>query len=410
MNQIKKRLTIIKLAISMTDMETIQLQMLKLTPIKTDAAIQKILSLLQAGNYAQAQVLITEYIDFAPQEVVQRSDQISPEDSLFSDIENELEQHTPKEASTISPEEQAIIDEFQLIIDSNHQNNPVDAVEYDTEIAINDFAPLKKLTQTKEEDHSINFDSLLNIEAKDVLNIASNLEDTPDIDKEEIEKETIKEREDIPQEDTFFHTIEEAIHKEEEQDEIEEITLCTDNTLDEEILHYHAIEDVLQKFTDLQERYPPIQKMEEQPKSVDTLLETISTEGYSEEMIEHVLDDIQNLIQEGHYGEAAQLLLVCGTTESKYAQFLLARELYRGALLRKNIPASFTLIQELAIDNYPEALCDLGQFYEHGIGTTPNLTKAEKLYKEAMDLGIKRAKKHFNRLHKTKKSFFKKIR
>ncbi len=392
MNQIKKRLTIIKLAISMTDMETIQLQMLKLTPIKTDVAIQKILSLLQAGNYAQAQVLIAEYIDFAPQEVVQRSDQLSPSNSLFSDIEKEVEQHTQKETSILSSEEQAIIDEFQLIIDSNHQNNPVDVVKYDTEIAIDDFAPLKKLTESKEEDSPINFDSLLNIEAKDILITPS------DTDMPERESEPKEEEETTEQK-------EEA--KEEKKEEIDP---SVEDVLSSEILYYAPIPDIAQKFVDFKEKYPLIQKIETQPDSVKNLLDTIATEGYSEERIEHILENIKNLIREKHYTEAAQLLLICGATESKYARFSLARELYRGSLLRKDIHASFDLMQELAIDNYPEALCDLGQFYEHGIGTTPNLSKAKELYKEAADLGIKRATKHYSRLHQTKKSLFKKLK
>jgi len=42
MNQTQKRLNIIKLAISIGDNETIQLQMLKLAPLKTDRKIQEI--------------------------------------------------------------------------------------------------------------------------------------------------------------------------------------------------------------------------------------------------------------------------------------------------------------------------------------------------------------------------------
>ena len=217
MNQIKKRLTIIKLAISMTDMETIQLQMLKLTPIKTDADIQKILSLLHAGNYAQAQALISEYIDFAPQEVVQRSDQVSPQNTLFFDTK-------PKETSSVSEEEQAIIDEFQLIIDSNHSSTPIHETNNVTEIGIDDFAPLKKSTEPEEEDSPINFDSLLNIEAKDVLNNPSDLDrverDTKtqeEIPQEETPQDTFFDdhRDNIPQEDTFFHTEQEEIMEEE---------------------------------------------------------------------------------------------------------------------------------------------------------------------------------------------------
>jgi len=76
MNQTKKRLAIIKLAISMTDTETIQLQVLKLGLLKTDSKMREILTLLNAHNYAQAQRLISNYID-SPQQttVIQRTSQ-----------------------------------------------------------------------------------------------------------------------------------------------------------------------------------------------------------------------------------------------------------------------------------------------------------------------------------------------
>ena len=59
------------------------------------------------------------------------------------------------------------------------------------------------------------------------------------------------------------------------------------------------------------------------------------------------------------------------------------------------------------LEDYPEALCDIAQFYEHGIGVSRNKKKAEQFYKEAMDFGIKRAEKHYNRLKKQNRGFFK---
>ena len=58
MNQTKKRLSIINLAISITDLETIQLQILKLRLLMTDDKIQEIITALQDENYAHAQSLI----------------------------------------------------------------------------------------------------------------------------------------------------------------------------------------------------------------------------------------------------------------------------------------------------------------------------------------------------------------
>jgi hypothetical protein len=75
MNQTKKRLQIINIAISITDIETIQLQMLKLSSLKTDIKLKEIMAGLQAQNYAQTQSLITEYIETPTEEIVQRTSQ-----------------------------------------------------------------------------------------------------------------------------------------------------------------------------------------------------------------------------------------------------------------------------------------------------------------------------------------------
>jgi len=144
MNQTKKRLNIIKLAISITDIETIQLQILKLTPIKTDTNIQEILTLLQAGTYAQAQALISHYIDTAPDEVLQRTSQTKE-----------------KEEEIISGEDQALIDECQLFVTPTTSKTEVE------EIDINDYPSIQP--KIKKEKHSIDFDSLLNLDADDVL-------------------------------------------------------------------------------------------------------------------------------------------------------------------------------------------------------------------------------------------------
>ncbi|MGC9351725.1 MAG: hypothetical protein ACP5D3_07025, partial [Sulfurovum sp.] len=60
----------------------------------------------------------------------------------------------------------------------------------------------------------------------------------------------------------------------------------------------------------------------------------------------------------------------------------------------------FHRIEQLAKAEYPEAICDLAQFYEHGIGTKKNKKNAKSLYKKAMHFGIKRAQKHYERLNK----------
>jgi TPR repeat protein len=89
---------------------------------------------------------------------------------------------------------------------------------------------------------------------------------------------------------------------------------------------------------------------------------------------------------------------------------MLARALFKGDLFEKNLPESFTLINHLALDDdYAEAICDLGQLYEYGIGIDKDMVRAEELYKEAMELGIQRATTHYKRVHQANKSLFAKL-
>jgi len=181
--------------------------------------------------------------------------------------------------------------------------------------------------------------------------------------------------------------------------------------ISEEIItlkEYKAMPYISQKFISLKKQYPPIQKTYEKFDTVESLLTKIADKGYSETEIEEMITYIYKLMEKAEYTEAAQLLLVCAATESKFVQFMLARELYTGSVLTKNMPEAFTLMNTLAVDDYPEALCDIGQFYENGIGTSPDLVKAEAFYKESANKGIQRAKKHYTRLKKLNRGFFKK--
>ena len=153
----------------------------------------------------------------------------------------------------------------------------------------------------------------------------------------------------------------------------------------------------------MQKQYPVVHMQEETFPSVSTLLSEISEEGYSEFDIEDVVKQIK-ILSTLNKAEAAQLLLIVGGTESKYAQFTLARALFNGELLQKNLSDSFSLIHDLATnENYPEAICDLAQFYENGIGTKKDTKRAQELYKKAMDLGIHRASGHYKRMIKKDK-------
>ena len=410
MNQTQKRLSIINYAISITDVETIQLQVLKLAPLKTDEKLQEILTAIHAENYARAQRLITSYIETPPEDILQRRSQ--------------------KAQAAMASEEQDIIDEFDLFVTSDREGKP-------QEIDINDFLVDPLPSETKKEktkkETSVNYDALLNIDVDNVLtdNITLDAPDTATETFLNASKEKVKQHidtSDIPK-DTFFdaeetvktetvntETVQEAAPTEERIPTEEELLTQKDpfpelqpvlDTEEEKILSpYKAIPYIEQKLTNIQKEYPPVEESHKSFESVQNLLSKISKEGYTEEEIVETLEAIKALTEETHYAEAAELLLTCAATESKFAQFMLARELYKGVLLEQNISEGFSRMYSLAMEDYPEALCDLAQFYEHGVGIDKDKKKAEQYYKEAMEFGIKRAAKHHARLTKQGRGLF----
>jgi hypothetical protein len=404
MNQTKKRLKIIKLAISITDMETIQLQILKLSPLKTDTKIQEIIAGLQAENYAQTQALITTYIEMPMDEILQR---------------------TSQEARQLKKEEErAIIEEFDLFV-----TTPEKKKEKKKEFF--DFSTLTSEDVPRQKQETINFDALLNIEADDILsgNIELDISHTQKDTFFDLPEQHAENTKDSPidtafiPKDTFFDEEspviqelqkEKILHEEETivpSDEHNKETIQEEPTIipfEENIpSQYRAIPYIDQKFKNMHTQYPPVQESDENFSSVNTWLLQISNDGYTNDEVEEMIKYITKLTEANNLAEAAQLLLISGATKSKFAQFMLARALYKGEILQKNLPESFTLINRLAMDDdCPEAICDLAQFYEKGIGIDKDKKKAEELYKEAMELGIKRAIDHYERVRKQNSSFF----
>lgn len=409
MNQTQKRLSIIKLAISIGDSETIQLQILKLSPLKTDERIQEIIKGLQAENYAQTQALITEYIETPTEEILQRTSQ--NEKSVLED-------------------EEAIIEEFDLF-----KVNTDDKEEIQE---ITDLKNIDTLPAAEERHREIDFDSLLDLKSDDILtdNIDISQTSLPKDDFFDIDKNAKKPYNytEVIEKDDFFHLeeSEKKIDKKITGGKTEDFN--TDTSKSNEAfknppkeshskqkvpLHtftkkrinepsvYEAIPYIDQKLKNMQTQYPPLETAEESSPSVDAWLIKIANEGYTEKDVEAVMEEVRKLTEEGKKAEAAQLLLISAATQSKFAQFMLARSLFKGDLLEKNLAEAFTLINRLAMDDdYAEAICDLGQLYEHGIGINKDKKRAQELYKKAMELGIKRASTHYERVHKQNKGFF----
>jgi hypothetical protein len=197
------------------------------------------------------------------------------------------------------------------------------------------------------------------------------------------------------------------IDKEEESQPSEASSIQAESS---EVIYYDPIPYIDQKLKTMQTQYPPIEAPEDSYPAVDAWLIKISNEGYTEKEVEEMMTFIKKLVEKDEIAQAAQLLLISAATHSKYAQFILARALFRGDILQRNLPEAFTLINRLAMDDdYPEAICDLGQMYENGIGIDKDRKRAEELYKEAMELGIKRAATHYERIRHSNKSLLSKL-
>jgi hypothetical protein len=342
MNQTQKRLKIINIAISITDIDTIQLQMLKLNQIKTDEKLTEILATLDNKNYAKAQSLITDYISQpTSDDIVQRVNESSIGDKKSEDTKlyKEIEKEEPIE---IKLEDMLKIHQEAEQSFQENSNTPLD----------------------------VDFDSLLNITTSDIK--------TQEID---LSASSIKNN------DT----------------DIKEITIETTHSQHED---YEAISYIRDKFQDMISNHPLKNPKFDYFDSVEKWLIQIEKQGYTEKDIEDMVQYIQDKSQE-EPAEAAQLLLINASTKSFYAQFMFARELYKGNILEQNIQEAFDIMYDLAInENYPEAICDLAQFYEHGIVVKKDKKQALKLYEEAMQLGITRAMNNYDRLSKQKKGLF----
>ncbi|WP_294956720.1 tetratricopeptide repeat protein [Sulfurovum sp.] len=441
MNQTKKRLQIINIAISITDIETIQLQMLKLASLRSDEKLQEIIAGLQAQNYAQTQSLITTYIETPMEEIVQRTSQ----------------------------NDKDIIEEFDLFVTTPETPIEKETELFDFDTLVKEIPEKAKENPRTEAEQNIDFDNLLNLTAEDVMpnNIELDISHTPQDDffdtavKENgAAKESHIDTNFIPKDDFFdhpepfetstqesekdilFHNLPQEEEKEEENStplfktentpaEETDISAPAEKTVEEELeghsssikeeAHvtkpeegplqtYKNIPYIDQKLKNMLTQYPPLHTTQEHYDSVNNWLLKISNEGYSEKEVEEVISYIAQLKEGNNIAEAAQLLLICGATASKYAQFMLARELFRGEVLEKNLPEAFTLINRLAMDDdYPEAICDLAQFYENGIGIDKDRQRAETLYREAMELGVKRAKTHYERVQKANRGLLGKL-
>jgi hypothetical protein len=405
MDELIKRFEIIRLASLLGDQDTILIQCTYLLEISQDPHMRNIVSLLEARQYRQAAFEMTKYLD-----VFQKSFLDPKIESLNQQQDSSKIERALREAPSTKPPLE------------NHKNNNI-VEEEDKEV-------LKKLIKMEEEDTTINLNDMKKLIDEEEKSRVREYESIPEFPADEILEE-FKQKLDEAKE-SRLEVEYQNFQKELEEEKKEEITLplsepesMKQKSLeeDEEILNssikieedtqtstetkekviYQPLSYIDQKFNNMIYQYPPIEDDGTLPDIVKEMKDRLSIREYTEEDIEEFLDYYFKFKEEGKLEEAAKVLLLAASTESKYAKFLLARELFKGEVLKQNLAESFNMINSLADQNYAEAICDLGQFYEHGIAITKDKDMAKLLYKEAADLGLERAKKHYERLENSSK-------
>lgn len=169
----------------------------------------------------------------------------------------------------------------------------------------------------------------------------------------------------------------------------------------------HApIPTIVQDFVEIQELYKPKENSNSNFSSVQLWLNHIKHIGYSDKITQEIYLLIAQRAEQEHSEEAALLLLVSVSTQNTFFNYILAKELFKGKILEKNIPASYGLLSILSDKGNHEATCDLALFYKHGIIVEKDRTMALKLYKQASDAGIERATTHYESLKNNPPGFF----
>lgn len=472
MDQIKKRLEIIKIAIFMSDDETIRLQLLKLEYFEENEQLDKIIDLLKRKNYGQAQVLISEYLN-------------NPRTPNKQDVrENE---DTSKQANISNNDSKSIVDDFGMLkssslsnkhgLQSTNQNIKQDKTK-DTitsyvggsknfELSLDEIEkiPSRKQTTDTPQKEKVDFSDIFTTSKKEKIVTEekqkkitpeeeivteeknSDLEDSDQVIENHSEETILEEKnsdlEDNNQiiENRSEETVEqkeinlepkeyETENKEENNEPNEEnldddleMLITTDSetsntnidmTLEENLesresanpydKKYPPVSDIFHKFQNIA-LFHIGNKNYTLHKSSANWMHRISKVGYKEIEILKIAKYIQKLKEQKEHNEAIQLALICCATESNLGKLIFARELYKGDIVEQDHFKACEMTKELALLDYPEALCDLGQYCEHGIGTKKSLEYALHFYKKAYDLGLDRANILYKNL-KRKKGLF----
>jgi len=443
LKEISKRLEIIKLSISVNDSETIKVQSNYLKSLNS-INLNEISSLLENRNYRQALYLIKKF---------KEDNNLTLVDSSFANDETEnvlniddMLKMGPINQETInyykeSSYTQDDIAAFSQNISSRKENSgnaptEEEIIELPPEEEIT--TPSKEetketnLTYAKEKEESqkptqlnkaiadANNDTPLDEISSQVLNKKEEAKRTQVISKyktlrSKFAKKEKKQEETKKPKTSFASKMKNLAAKKkkpeikketikEEQEELNKPNRPEKNDI------YPPIPHIENKYRQAFILYPPIKESEVWVEEVAKFLRYIASNSYTDLDLNKFFDEYKHYLDNGDIARASQFILLAGCTDSRYSQFLVARELFKGKLLKRNIKKSYDLMSKLANSGYADAICDLGQFYEYGIGIPENKKTALKLYEKAFELGLQRATKHINRIKETQSGIFSTIK
>jgi len=455
LKDISKRLEIIKLSISVNDLDTIKLQSDYFKTLN-NIKLNEIVSLLESKNYRQALYLIKKFKEDNNLELEEESPILKEEKEYVLNIDDMLKMSpiaqesinqfrestysvddieafsknisSRKEAEEIK---QQVVEKEVLEIPEETDDETQGSLEYAKKEQNEEKATLNKAIEEVNQDTPLDEISSAVTNKNDkkkrekVISSYKTLRskfakkdkkeenaESKTIDKKESKgflntvKDIAKKRE--PEKENNSSSKEEV--KKDQKENTNDLNLKKQPTekLDQPSKNniYPPIAHIEKKFRQAFVLYSPIKESEIWVEEVAKFLKYIATNSYTDLDISKFMDEYQHYLDKNDIARASQFLLLAGSTDAKYPQFLLARELFKGKILKRNIKKSYEIMSKLANSGYADAICDLGQFYEYGIGMPENKKTALKLYEKAFELGLQRATKHINRVKESQGGLF----
>ena len=408
MEEITLRFEIVRLAVELGDFETIDLQCRKLRNLSLDDRLNEIIDLLESRNYRQAlygmkfyhQTLRDDFFDEEAERDTEKEEKDRQNhEALVSDDEED-------------DNEERVLDLDEILrlsaerVTRVPEPEPEEAVEPEdtAETVPRNVFPVEESSKTSvSESGKESLHNALSSVDETTGRESGRVEEKSPLSASTVRKESIEgfaQKSASRREETLPEESDSAFEEKEEESTVagRKSELTQRVRTNEEKKPYPPISYIGQKFRNMMHQFPPLERSEVLAPEVEKMRKKIAEEGYTDTEIEAFLTRYQEYKKRGERAMAAQVLLLAAATESKFAQFLLARELFRGEVIQKDHAESFTQINTLADQNFAEAICDLGQFYEYGIGIGKDREMALLLYEEAAELGVARARKHYERL------------